>query len=89
MLLTNVVVRFVPFQRTTEVMAYFVPVAVSVKAALPATALVGEIELRVGAGLVAEIVNVFALDVPPPGAGLNTVTEAVPVAAMSVARICG
>lgn len=87
-LLTNVVVRFVPFQRTTDVMAKFVPVAVSVKAALPAAALVGEIELRVGAGFVAVTVNVAALDVPPPGVGLNTVTEAVPVAAMSVARIC-
>ena len=77
-----------PFQRTTDVMAKFVPVAVSVKAALPATALVGEIELSVGTGFVAVMVNVVALDVPPPGAGLNTVTEAVPVAAMSVARIC-
>jgi hypothetical protein len=87
-LLTNVVVRSLPFQRTTEVTAKFVPVAVSVKAAPPATALVGEIELRVGTGLVAVMVNVFAAEVPPPGVGLNTVTEALPVAATSLARIC-
>ena len=87
-LLTNVVIRFVPFQRITDVMAKFDPVAVSVKAAPPATTLVGLIEVSVGAGFVAVMVNVAALDVPPPGVGLNTVTEAVPVAAMSVARIC-
>ena len=86
--LIYVVVRLLPFQRTTDVIAKFVPVAVSVKAAAPAAALVGEIELSVGTGFVAVMVNVATLDVPPPGVGLNTVTEAVPVAAMSVARIC-
>jgi hypothetical protein len=85
--LTNVVVRLLPFQRTTDVMAKFVPVAVSVKAEPPAAALVGEIELRAGTGFVAVIVNVTELDVPPPGVGLRTVTAAVPVAAMSLARI--
>src|SRR5439155_15522678 len=49
----------------------------------PATALVGEIELSVGAGLL--IVNVEAPEIPPPGVGLKTVTAAVPVAAMSLA----
>jgi hypothetical protein len=34
------------------------------------------------------MLNVFAVDVPPPGVGVKTVTEAVPVAAMSLARIC-
>jgi hypothetical protein len=87
-LLTKVVVRLLPFQRTTDVMAKFVPVAVSVNAAPPAVALVGEIELSVGTGFVAVIVKVLAPDVPPPGAGLNTVTEALPVAATSLARIC-
>jgi hypothetical protein len=33
------------------------------------------------------IVNVAAAEVPPPGAGLTTVTLAMPVAAMSVVRI--
>src|SRR6266850_2106302 len=34
--------------------------------------------------VLAEIVNVWALDVSPPGAGLNTVTDAVPAVARSV-----
>ena len=76
-----------PFQRTTDVMAKFVPVVDSVKAAPPANALVGAIEVSVGAGFVAVIVNVTELDVPPPGVGLKTVTAAVPVAVMSLARI--
>ena len=58
---------------------------VSVNAPLPAAAVLGEIELSVGAGLL--IVNVFAEDVPPPGVGVKTVTEAVPAAAMSAALI--
>src|SRR5438046_10765512 len=32
--------------------------------------------------------KVCALDVPPPGVGLTTVTEAVPAVAMSAAAIC-
>ena len=82
-LLTRVVVRLTPFQRTTDALLKFVPVATSVNAALPATALVGEIELSVGAGLL--IVNVEAPEVPPPGVGLKTVTGAVPAVAMSAA----
>ena len=83
MLLTKVVVRSAPFQRTTDELLKFVPVAVSVNAALPATALLGEIELSVGTGLL--IVNVEALEVPPPGVGLKTVTGDVPAVAMSAA----
>src|SRR2546425_12357775 len=63
----------------------FVPVAVRVNPAPSATALLGEIKLSVGAGLL--IVNVEALEVPPPGVGLKTVTGAVPAVAMSLARI--
>ena len=79
-----------PFQRMTEVIAklFVFEVAVSVNAAPPAVALVGEIELSVGAGFVAVMLNVFAVDVPPPGVGVKTVTEALPVAAMSLARTC-
>ena len=76
-----------PFHRTTDVMTKFVPVVVSVKAAPPAVALLGEMELSVGTGLVAVIVNVCAVEVPPPGVELKTVTCAVPVEAMSLARI--
>ena len=84
-LLTNVVVRLLLFQRMTDVIAKFVPVAVTVNAAPPAVALVGEIEPRVGTGFVDVIMNVTDPEVPPPGVGLNTVTAAVPVAAMSLA----
>ena len=55
------------------------------KAPLPTAAVLGEIEVSVGAGLL--IVNVEALEVPPPGVGLKTVTGAVPAVAMSPARI--
>src|SRR5438093_12123528 len=64
----------------------FVPVAVRVNPAPPATALLGEIELSVGTRLL--IVNVCALEVPPPGVGLKTVTGAVPAVAMSAVVIC-
>lgn len=56
---------------------------VSVKPELPASVDVGEREVAVGMGLL--IVNVCAPEVPPPGAGVATVTEAVPAVAMSVA----
>src|SRR5436189_279917 len=82
-LLTKVVMRSAPFQRTTDELLKFVPVAVSVNAALPASALGGEIELSVGTGLL--IVNVEAPEVPPPGVGLKTVTGDVPAVAMSAA----
>ena len=50
-LLTKVVVRLLPFQRTTDEATKFVPVAVSVKAPLPTAAVFGRIELSVGTGL--------------------------------------
>src|SRR5258705_498422 len=82
-LLTKVVVRLAPFQRTTELLTKLVPVAVRVKAAAPAVALVGVTEVSVGAGLL--IVKVCALEVPPPGVGEKTVTAAVPAVATSAA----
>lgn len=48
--LTKVVVRPAPFQRTCELEIKLDPVTVSVKAAPPAVALVGEIEVRAGTG---------------------------------------
>ena len=82
-LLANVVVRGDPFQSTTEPATKFEPFTVSVKAGPPAVALVGEIELIAGTGLL--MVNVIAFDVPPPGGLFTTVTEAVPAVAMSTA----
>jgi len=48
--LTNVVLRAVPPKLTTEAATKFVPLIISVKAALPAVALVGEIVVIVGGG---------------------------------------
>src|SRR5205809_1167862 len=84
-LLPKVVVLALPFHRTTDEVLKFVPVTVSVKAGPPAVALLGEIELSVGAGLL--MVKVCVPDVPPPGVGVKTVTGSVPPAAMSVAGI--
>ena len=79
--LANVVVRGEPFQFTTEEETKLVPLTVSVKLAPPCVALDGESFVIVGAGLL--MVKVFAEDVPPPGAGLLTVTKAVPAVLMS------
>ena len=84
-LLTKVVVRSLPFQRTTEPDTKFVPVTVRVKAAPPADALEGERLASVGAGLL--MVKVRALEGPTVGTGFNTVTCAVPAVATSVAGI--
>jgi hypothetical protein len=70
-----------PFQSTTVPASKFVPVSVSVKPAVPAIAEVCESEPSVGAGLL--IVKVIALEAPPPGAALTTVTGTVPASAMS------
>src|SRR5436309_15107698 len=84
-LLTNVVVRSEPFQRTTDGAAKLAPLTVSVNPAPPAVALLGESEPAVGAGGL--IVNVRALDVSPIGKKSNTVTCADPVRATSLAGI--
>src|SRR5205823_3111959 len=83
--LTKVVVRVAPFQRTLEPLTKLLPFRVRVKAAPPTVALEGESDVSIGAGLFT--VNVCAAEVPPPGAGVMTVTEAVAVAAMSAAGI--
>jgi hypothetical protein len=84
-LLTNVVVRSAPFQRTTEPATKPVPLTVSVKAELPAMALEGEMDAVVGAGF--SVVNVSSADVPPPGDGEVTVTSDGPAADTSAAAI--
>jgi hypothetical protein len=80
-LLTWLVVSPVAFHCTVEVETNLVPVTVSVKAGPPAVALKGESKVAVGTGLL--IVKVRAFDVPPPGEGFTTVTDAVPAVAMS------
>jgi hypothetical protein len=83
--LTNVVVRAVPPNVINEAGTKFVPLTVSVKAAPPATALFGEIRAIVGTGLPPLMVKFTEFEVPPPGAGLVTLTGAVPVVAMAAA----
>jgi hypothetical protein len=83
----NVVGRAVPFTCTTELPAKPDPVAVSVKATPPAATLVGLMLVSVGTPGGVVTVSVAPLDVPPPGAGLNTVMVGVPVLATSVAGI--
>ena len=81
----TVVVRSNPFHLTLDPETKPVPVTVRVNAAPPAVADEGESEVMVGVGLLT--VKVFPVDVPPPGAGLKTVTVGVPAVAMSVASM--
>jgi hypothetical protein len=57
-----------------------------VNAALPAATELGFRAVSVGEGL--STAKVCPPDVPPPGAGVETVTVAVPLAARSAAVIC-
>jgi hypothetical protein len=83
--LVYVVVRSEPFQRTTAPLTKLAPFTVRAKAEPPAVAELGLRLVIVGVGLLTE--NDSAPDKPPPGAGLNTVTLAVPAVAMSAAVI--
>jgi len=78
---TKVVVGLSPFHCTTESGTKPVPVTVSVNAAPPAVRDVGLMLEIDGAGAFL-IVKVRAVDVPPTGAGLYTVTLAVPAVDM-------
>src|SRR2546421_285290 len=85
--LRNVVVRAAPFQRTVEPLTKPPPFTrrVSVTAAFPADVPVGDSVASAGDGLLT--LNVWAAEVPPPGAGVTTVTDAVAAAARSEAGI--
>src|SRR5579872_3411824 len=81
--LRNVVVRLEPFHLTTEPFINPLPFTVRVNAAPPAVPLAGNSEVTEGTGLDALMVKLALPDVPPPGAGLNTVTWASPASKMS------
>src|SRR6185295_7429736 len=81
-LLTKVVGREAPFQRTSEAATKPVPVTVSVSAGPPAKAALGVNPEVAGAGC--SIVKARLLEVPP---AWLTVTVAAPEAAMSEAGI--
>lgn len=83
--LTKVVASATPFQSTTVPLTKLLPVSVRMNAGPPAIAEFADKDPNVGAGFVALIVNVCGLEVPPPGVGLNTVTEAEPTAEMFAA----
>jgi hypothetical protein len=68
-----------------DVETKFEPVTLRVKPGVPASTALGASDAIAGTGL--SIVKVRALDVPPPGAGVETVTEAMPAVAMSAAVI--
>src|SRR5207302_1756312 len=85
---TSVVARAAPFHFTTAPVTKLVPFTVRVNARPPDAALLGDSEPSVGTGLGGMlIVNVRALDVPPPGLGEKTRTAAVPAIARSAAVI--
>lgn len=70
-----------PFHSTTAAETNRVPLTVKVKAPLPSIVLLGEIVVTVGTGLGCGFtLNARAGEVPPPGAGLVTVTCAVEAA---------
>ena len=80
--MTNVVGLGAPFQLTTKPFTKSVPLTVSVNPLELQNAVeAGDNELNVGA----TIGNATAPDVPPPGGKVNTVTCAVPSAAISAA----
>jgi len=80
--------RFAPFQFTTELFTNPVPFTVRVKAPLPAVDDEGNSEVIEGVDCLGSLMVKPALpEVPPPGAGLNTVTWAVPADAISPAAI--
>ena len=54
---------------------------------LPPRVSVTELELTLLMAMLGLMVNLRAPDVPPPGEGFTTVTEAVPAAPMSLAKI--
>jgi hypothetical protein len=82
---TKLVERVIPFQSICEEVLKLLPVTVRVNAGPLAETEVGESAVTLGSGL--SMVKLEALEVPPPGAGLMTVIEAVPAEAISVAVI--
>ena len=73
---TNVVARFAPFHCTTAVFRKLLPFTVNVNAGLPAIAEFGTSEESVATGVV--ISNTTEFEVPPPGVGFTTPTNADP-----------
>lgn len=78
--------RAVPLHRTCDAEINPDPFTVRLNAVDPATTLEGDKDAREGAGLGAGLsVKLCAAEVPPPGAGVSTVTLATPAAPRSEA----
>ncbi len=78
-LLTNVVLRFVPLTWTDDVPAKFVPVAVRATGPLPAMAEAGEIAVSVGVrGVPWVMVRFRVFEVQPPSSEFATVNASCP-----------
>jgi len=71
--LTKVVGRLDPFHCTVKPEAKLVPFTVRVNGAPPLTAVVGDMELRVGTGVLWDTVNERGEEEPPPDAGFNPI----------------
>src|SRR5690606_7246905 len=85
---TNVVDLAAPFQRTTEPGTNPEPSTVSVKGPSPAATDAGDRLVTIGTGFDGGVIsNVSPLDKPPPGAGFDTMTDALPIAVTSDAGI--
>jgi hypothetical protein len=84
-LLRNVVLRLEPFNWMTEAGSKPAPLTVKVKEEAPAVVELGLRPASVGAG--SETVNDWPAEVPPPGAGLKTVTLITPGATKSMAEM--
>ena len=85
--LMKVVTRAAPFQYTVAPCTKPVPDTTRSNAGRPASTVAGSRPVRAGGAAAELIVKATAADVPPPGAGLTTVTCAVPAFATSVAEI--
>src|SRR5262245_10821057 len=84
---TKVVGTSPPSGRTLAPLTNMVPFTVRVSGPLPSGADVGDRDVITGVGLGPMMVKVWAVDVPPPGVGVKTVTAAVPEFARSDAGI--
>lgn len=81
----KVVVLEEPLILTTEAETKLVPLTVRIKPDPPTRVDVGEIDVVAGIGLL--VVKTCEFEVPPPRAGLNTVTVEVPAEAISATVI--
>ena len=86
--LMKVVTRLLPFQRTMEPFTNPVPKTVKSNAGPPTEVLEGVSPVTVGVGFVLVMLKTRLADVPPPGAGVRTLTLTLPEAETSAELIC-